>query len=151
MTVPAGGGGVLGARKPLYRCIPEIHVTRLSASSSLRPKLGLLLLFVVLLVTLCLAGVPLVTKVLVPLVHSRNRPQPALTLGLDQALLEASGASERSFVTSAALTLVASALAAVALAAAALAASSFSTAALANAVLAALFTAPAAAADFVVA
>jgi len=105
MTVPAGGGGgVLGARKPLYRCIPEIHVTRLSASSSLRPKLGLLLLFVVLLVTICLAGVPLVTKVLVPLVHSRSRPQPALILGLDQALLEASSTSERSFVTSAALT-----------------------------------------------
>ena len=49
MTVPAAGAGVLGPRKPLYRCIPEIHVTRLSASSSLRPKLGLLLLFVVLL------------------------------------------------------------------------------------------------------
>jgi len=69
MTVPAAGGGVLGPRKPLYRCIPEIHVTRLSVSSSLRPKFGLLLLALVLIVSLCLLGVPLVTKVLVPLVH----------------------------------------------------------------------------------
>jgi len=69
MTVPAAGGGVLGPRKPLYRCIPEIHVTRLSVSSSLRPKFGLLLLTLVLIVSLCLLGVPLVTKVLVPLVH----------------------------------------------------------------------------------
>jgi len=67
--VPAAGGGVLGPRKPLYRCIPEIHVTRLSVSSSLRPKFGLLLLTLVLIVSLCLLGVPLVTKVLVPLVH----------------------------------------------------------------------------------
>jgi len=83
---------VLGPRKPLYRCIPEIHVTRLSASSSLRPKLGLMLLFVVLLVTLCLAGVPLVTKVLVPLVHSRNHQLalPVPTLNFDQTLLDVS-------------------------------------------------------------
>ena len=92
MTVPAAGVGVLGPRKPLYRCIPEIHVTRLSASSSLRPKLGLLLLFVVLLVTLCLAGVPLVTKVLVPLVHSRSHKLalPAPILNFEQTLLDAS-------------------------------------------------------------
>ena len=92
MTVPAAGVGVLAPRKPLYRCIPEIHVTRLSASSSLRPKLGLLLLFVVLLVTLCLAGVPLVTKVLVPLVHSRSHQLalPAHTLNYDVALLDVS-------------------------------------------------------------
>lgn len=61
---------MLGPRKPLYRCIPEIHVTRLSVSGSLRPKFGLLLLTVVLLVSLCLLGVPLVTKVLVPMVHN---------------------------------------------------------------------------------
>lgn len=92
MTVPAAGVGVLGPRKPLYRCIPEIHVTRLSASSSLRPKLGLLLLFVVLLITICLAGVPLVTKVLMPLVHSKtiNHQLALTTLSFDQALLDAS-------------------------------------------------------------
>ena len=76
----------------MYRCIPEIHVTRLSASSSLRPKLGLLLLFVVLLITICLAGVPLVTKVLMPLVHSKtiNHQLALTTLSFDQALLDAS-------------------------------------------------------------
>jgi len=77
MTVPVAGGGVLGARKPLYRCIPEIHVTRLSVSGSLRPKLGLLLLSIVLVVSLCLLGVPLVTKVLVPLVHNSYHNKPA--------------------------------------------------------------------------
>jgi len=66
-------GSVLGQRKPLYRCIPEIHVTRLSVSGSLRPKVGLMLLLVVLVVSLCLLGVPLVTKVLVPMVQSNHK------------------------------------------------------------------------------
>ena len=95
MTVPAAGGGAAGPRKPLYRCIPEIHVTRLSVSSSLRPKVGLLLLAIVLLATLCLLGVPLVTKVLVPLVVSRQHHPIVLPPGqtFSQQLLTAATSS----------------------------------------------------------
>jgi len=64
MTVPVTGN--LGSTwKSGRRCLPEIHATRLSVSGSLRPKLGLLILFVVLVISLVLVGVPLVTKYLI--------------------------------------------------------------------------------------
>jgi len=50
-------------RKPGFRCLPEIHASRLAVSGSLRPKLGLLLLLVVILVSLCFILIPLLSKV----------------------------------------------------------------------------------------
>jgi len=51
------------ARKPVFRCLPEIHASRLAVSGSLRPKLGLLLLLVVILVSLCFILIPLLSKI----------------------------------------------------------------------------------------
>ena len=45
-----------------WKCLPEIHATRLSVSGSLRPKLGLLILSIVLLVSLCFVLVPVLSK-----------------------------------------------------------------------------------------
>ena len=45
-----------------WKCLPEIHATRLSVSGSLRPKIGLLLLSIVLLVSLCFILVPILSK-----------------------------------------------------------------------------------------
>lgn len=50
-------------RKPVFRCLPEIHASRLAVSGSLRPKLGLLLLLVVILVSLCFILIPLLSKI----------------------------------------------------------------------------------------
>jgi len=50
-------------KKPIYRCLPEIHASRLAISGSLRPKLGLLLLSVVLLVSLCFILIPILSKI----------------------------------------------------------------------------------------
>jgi len=50
-------------RKPGFRCLPEIHASRLAVSGSLRPKLGLLLLLVVILVSLCFILIPLLSKI----------------------------------------------------------------------------------------
>ena len=75
MTVVGATLAPLGPRKAACRCIPEIHVTRLSASSSLRPKLGLLLLLLVLLASLAAVAVPTLTALLLPLVREgRERP-----------------------------------------------------------------------------
>lgn len=49
-------------RKPAYRCMPEIHASRLAISGSLRPKIGLLLLLIVLIVSLCFLLVPILSK-----------------------------------------------------------------------------------------
>jgi hypothetical protein len=58
MTVPVVGSL---SRKPVWRYLPEIHATRFSVSASLRPKLGLLILLVLLALSLVLLLVPLVT------------------------------------------------------------------------------------------
>jgi len=50
-------------RKPVFKCLPEIHASRLAVSGSLRPKLGLLLLLVVILVSLCFLLIPLLSKI----------------------------------------------------------------------------------------
>jgi len=44
-----------------WKLLPEIHASRLSVSGSLRPKLGLLLLLIVLIVSLCFLLVPMIT------------------------------------------------------------------------------------------
>jgi len=56
-------------RKPVFKCLPEIHASRLAVSGSLRPKLGLLLLLVVILVSLCFLLIPLLSKI--TLTHSK--------------------------------------------------------------------------------
>eukprot|EP00092_Neocalanus_flemingeri_P065923 GFUD01080238.1.p1 GENE.GFUD01080238.1~~GFUD01080238.1.p1 ORF type:complete len:402 (+),score=142.36 GFUD01080238.1:74-1279(+) len=61
-------------RKPGYRCLPEIHASRLAVSGSLRPKLGLLLLLVVVLVSLCFILVPLLSKISFSSPKTRNIP-----------------------------------------------------------------------------
>jgi len=50
-------------RKPVFKCLPEIHASRLAVSGSLRPKLGLLLLLVVILVSLCFLLIPILSKI----------------------------------------------------------------------------------------
>jgi len=50
-------------RKSVFKCLPEIHASRLAVSGSLRPKLGLLLLMVVILVSLCFLLIPLLSKI----------------------------------------------------------------------------------------
>jgi len=50
-------------RKSVFKCLPEIHASRLAVSGSLRPKLGLLLLLVVVLVSLCFLLIPLLSKI----------------------------------------------------------------------------------------
>jgi len=65
-------------RKPAFRCLPEIHASRLAVSGSLRPKLGLLLLLVVLLVSLCFILVPLLSKL--NFSHPKTPHKPTLPL-----------------------------------------------------------------------
>lgn len=59
MTVPVVG---VITRKPPWRYMPEISATRFSVSGSLRPKIGLLLLLVLVVLSVCLLVVPLVTQ-----------------------------------------------------------------------------------------
>lgn len=81
MTVPVTGN--LPTWKSSRRCLPEIHASRLSVSGSLRPKLGLLILFVVLVVSLVLIAVPLVTKYLILASNpSSNQPLQLTLLNL---------------------------------------------------------------------
>lgn len=89
MTVVGASLAPLGPRKAACRCIPEIHVTRLSASSSLRPRLGLLLLLLVLVASLAAVAVPTLTALLLPLVREgRERPSPGT---FEERLWEAVG------------------------------------------------------------
>lgn len=59
MTVPVVGAS---SRKSGCRYLPEIHASRFSVSGSLRPKLGLLILLVLLVLGLILLVVPLATR-----------------------------------------------------------------------------------------
>merc|ERR1719228_2645530 len=92
MTAPVPGS--LHSWKTGRRCLPEIHATRLSVSGSLRPKLGLLMLLVVLMITLVLLGVPLVTKLLAA-PATPTLPQP-----IHLSLLESLHTSNQNLVVS---------------------------------------------------
>lgn len=72
------------ARKSGWRLLPEISATRFSVSGSLRPKLGLLLLLVTLIVSTALILVPFFTSRLSPPVQSS--PPPHLGLNLHKFL-----------------------------------------------------------------
>ena len=63
MSLPALSSGSLPSnRKSGWRWLPEIHASRLSISGSLRPKLGLLILSILLIIALCFVLVPLLSK-----------------------------------------------------------------------------------------
>lgn len=59
MTVPVVGS--LG-RKPPWRYLPEIHSSRLSFSGSMRPKMGLMILCILLCLSVIALLIPLITK-----------------------------------------------------------------------------------------
>lgn len=59
MTVPVVGSG---SRKSPWRYMPEIHASRFSISGSFRPKLGLLILSVLLVLSVVLLVLPFITK-----------------------------------------------------------------------------------------
>jgi len=59
MTVPVVGSL---ARKPPWRYLPEIHASRLSFSGSMRPKLGLMILCILLFLSVIALLIPLVSK-----------------------------------------------------------------------------------------
>lgn len=67
-------------RKSGWRLLPEISATRFSVSGSLRPKLGLLLLLVILIVSTALILVPFFTSRLSPPGQSSTPPHLGLTL-----------------------------------------------------------------------
>jgi len=56
-----------------WKCLPEIHASRLSVSGSLRPKIGLVILSIVLIVSLCFILVPILTKLQI---NSSSRSYP---------------------------------------------------------------------------
>ena len=67
MSLPTLSSGSLStARKSGWRLLPEIHASRLSVSGSLRPKLGLLILSILLLISLCFVLVPVLSKLKFP-------------------------------------------------------------------------------------
>ena len=76
-----------------WKCLPEIHASRISVSGSLRPKLGLLILSVVLVVSLCFVLVPVITRLQASHQDDPVRPLPLsslltrLSLGSSQSVL----------------------------------------------------------------
>ena len=67
MSLPTLTSGSLSTtRKSGWRLLPEIHASRLSVSGSLRPKLGLLILSILLLISLCFVLVPVLSKLKFP-------------------------------------------------------------------------------------
>jgi len=63
MSLPTlSSGSISTTRKSGWRWLPEIHASRLSVSGSLRPKLGLLILSILLLISLCFVLVPVLSK-----------------------------------------------------------------------------------------
>ena len=63
MSLPTLSSGSLSAtRKSGWRWLPEIHASRLSVSGSLRPKLGLMILSILLLISLVFVLVPVLSK-----------------------------------------------------------------------------------------
>ena len=56
-----------------WKCLPDIHASRLSVSGSLRPKIGLVILSIVLIVSLCFILVPIFTKLQI---NSSSRSYP---------------------------------------------------------------------------
>jgi len=98
-TVPVVGAT---ARKSGWRFLPEISATRFSVSGSLRPKLGLLLLLVILIVSTALILVPFVTSRLSP--PGQSSPPPHLALKLHKFLSsEINHEEHENFVSSSAL------------------------------------------------
>jgi len=69
MTVPVVGSLGL-ARKPPWRYLPEIHSSRLSFSGSMRPKLGLMILCILLCLSVIALLIPLITKLYQSQVHT---------------------------------------------------------------------------------
>jgi len=93
MSVPVVG---VTTRKSGWRLLPEIPATRFSVSGSLRPKLGLLILLVILIVSTALILVPFVTSRLDP-----PSPPPHLGLNLHKFLSSDSQLREqKNFVSS---------------------------------------------------
>lgn len=81
-----------------WKCLPEIHASRISVSGSLRPKLGLLLLSVVLLVSLVFILVPVITKL--QSTDSQSTSYPVLPLPLASILSRVSLASSSPIILS---------------------------------------------------
>ena len=80
-----------------WKCLPEIHATRLSVSGSLRPKLGLLLLSIVLLVSLCFILVPVLSKLQLT---SSTRTHPVHPLPLSRLFSRVSDNSNQPVIIS---------------------------------------------------
>jgi len=80
-----------------WKCLPEIHATRLSVSGSLRPKLGLLILSIVLLVSLCFILVPVLSKLQLT---SSTRTYPVHPLPLSRLFSRVSDNSNQPVILS---------------------------------------------------
>ena len=63
-----------------WKCLPEIHASRLSVSGSLRPKIGLVILSIVLIVSLCFVLVPILSKLQITSASTRSYPVHPLPL-----------------------------------------------------------------------
>ena len=70
-----------------WKCLPEIHASRLSVSGSLRPKIGLVILSIVLIVSLCFILVPILTKLQIT---TSSRSYPVHTLPFTRLLTSSS-------------------------------------------------------------
>ena len=78
-----------------WKCLPEIHASRISVSGSLRPKLGLLILSVVLVVSLCFVLVPVITKL-----QASHQDDPVRPLTLSSLLTRLTLGSSKSVLIS---------------------------------------------------
>jgi len=90
-----------------WKCLPEIHASRLSVSGSLRPKLGLLLLGIVILVSLCFILVPVISKLQVT---TNTRTLSSHPLPLSELLTRVSLGSGRPVILSPSILLASLAL-----------------------------------------
>ena len=90
-----------------WKCLPEIHASRLSVSGSLRPKLGLLLLCIVILVSLCFILVPVISKLQVT---TNTRTLSSHPLPLSELLTRVSLGSGRPVILSPSILLASLAL-----------------------------------------
>ena len=90
-----------------WKCLPEIHASRLSVSGSLRPKLGLLLLGIVILVSLCFILVPVISKLQVT---TNTRTLSSHPLPLSELLTRVSLGSSRPVILSPSILLASLAL-----------------------------------------
>ena len=79
-----------------WKCLPEIHASRLSVSGSLRPKIGLIILSIVLIVFLCFILIPILSKLQI----TSPRSYPVQPLPLSRLLSQVSTSSSNNVILS---------------------------------------------------